>query len=216
MDINDDVAELMGILTGDGFINYYPKRQAYLIEIAGNKLKDEDYLNKYVRDLIENLFNFVPRFYTYKNQNTIRLVVRSKKIFSFLKEIGFPTGRKEEISIPNWILKNEQFFKRFVKGVFDTDGCLCLKNKEGKKYPVVSISSKSKTLLIPVKEFLRSYNISSYLDKYSSKNEKRYYQKEWEVYKLQINGKKNISLFFKVIGSENKRNLAKYEEFLSL
>ena len=43
---NRDLAEFMGILTGDGFINVYPARQEYVIEVSGNKLKDFEALLK--------------------------------------------------------------------------------------------------------------------------------------------------------------------------
>ena len=216
MQLNENIAELMGILTGDGFINYYSKNRAYVIDISGNKAKDFDYHKNFIGLLVEELFNFKPKIYFVNNQKAIRTRICSKDIFNSVKEYGFPIGRKEEISIPSWITNNKLFFRRFIRGVFDTDGCLCLKQKEGKKYPVISISSKSKSLLILIKSFLECCKISSYLDKYDSKIEMRTYKKDWNVYKLQINGKKNISLFFDIIGSKNQRNLIKYQEFLNL
>ncbi len=205
---HSELAELLGILTGDGFMNYYPKRQAYIIGIAGNKLKDLEYLENFTSKLIKNLFNLSPRLYLHKSQNTASLVFRSKSIFYFLEECGFPTGRKGEISIPKWILENPDFFKKFIRGVFDTDGHLCLKNKEGKKYPVIGITSKSKSLLFPIKEFLNSYGITSYLGSHRADTS----NKKFIVNRVQISGQKNIGLFFDQVGSNNPRNLMKYME----
>ncbi len=206
-----NLAEFMGILTGDGFMNYYEKRKAYLIEISGNKLKDRHYLEEFVSHIVAYLFNMKPAFYSIKNQNTICLIIRSKRILNFLKEQGFPLGRKREITPPSWIIENNLFFKKFIRGFFDTDGYLCLKNKEGKKYPVIGLSSKSEPLLIKIQQFLRELNIGSYLGNYKSNNNLRY-KKEWVVYKLQISGRKNVHLFFDKIGSCNLRNQIKYKE----
>lgn len=213
-DQDEELAEFMGILTGDGFINQYPERQAYLIEIAGNKLKDFNYLREFVSNLVKNLFNLTPKFYSRKDQNTIYLYIRSKGIFYFLKENGFPPGKKREIAAPKWIIKNPSFFGRFVCGVFDTDGYLCLKNKEGKKYPVLGLSSNSKTLLKQIQKFLKEYEITSYLDTRTVDSPR--YKRILSYSKLQISGKRNITQFFDKIGSNNSRNITKYEEMNKL
>ncbi len=205
----NSLAELFGILTGDGFMNYYPDRQAYTIEISGNKLKDKEYLEQYVSPLIERLFNFKPKIYIAKKQNTIYLVARSKEIFNFLKDNDFVVGKKGEIIIPEWIKDNESYFKEFIKGLFDTDGHICFKNKEGKKYPVAGITSKSKSLLIPIYAFLKTRGISSYFGSHRSDRNNR----ECIVHRIQISGKNNIGLFFKEIGSNNSRNLLKLNGF---
>ncbi len=206
---NESLAEFMGILTGDGFINYYKSRQAYIIEISGNKLKDYYYLKNFITKLSKNLFNFKPCFYSAKKTNTIRLVLRSKHIFNFLKEGGFPIGKKGEITAPKWIIKDSLLFNKFIMGLFDTDGYLCFKNKEGKKYPVIGIVSKSKALLLPIQKHLNNCGITSYLGNHKSNNNPRY-KNEWIVYKLQISGKKNIHKFFDIVGSSNPRNKKNY------
>lgn len=208
---NEFLAEFFGILTGDGYINQYryPDRRVSVIEITGNKEKDFDYMKEYVCFLTKNLFNLTPNFYVRESQNTIRVIIYSKEIFDFIKKENFPLGNKGEIKIPKWIIEEKLFFKRFVKGFFDTDGCLCLKNKEGKKYPSIGLSSKSQSLLIRIKSFLARIKIPSYLGKRIKKDLKL-------DYKLEINGSKNVLLFFKEIGSNNIRNLTKYWEFLRM
>lgn len=208
---SEELAEFIGILTGDGFMNYYEKRQEFVIDIAGNKLKDKDYLENFVSSLVKELFNLTPCFIIKKDQNSINLRIRSKSIFYFLKECEFPVGRKGEIIPPQWIMKEDLLFRRFIRGIFDTDGYLCLKNKEGKKYPVIGLVSKSISLLESIKYFLEYFNITSYIGSHNSNNNPRY-KKEWIVYKLQISGNKNVNLFFKEIGSRNQRNRLKYKE----
>ena len=213
-DKKSDLAELYGILTGDGYINFYEKRQAYLIEISGNKLKDLNYLNLYVRSLIKSLYNLEPSLNYSKDQNTIRLILRSKMILNHLKKLGFPLGRKKGITSPKWITNNEVFFKRFIRGVFDTDGYLCLKNKEGKKYPVIGISSISRLLLSSIQDYLSKYKITSYLG--TSVDKSARYKKTLTINKLQISGLKNVKSFYEMIGSKNNRNLIKYNQMMGV
>lgn len=213
---NEEFAELFGILTGDGYVGQYklPNRIVSAIEIVGNKLKDFDYIQGFTLRIIKNLFNITPKLYVRENQNTVRLIINSKEIVNFLKEEGFPLGKKGNITPPNWIINESKFFSKYVRGIFDTDGYLTLKNKEGKKYPVIGISSISKPLLNSIKEFLNKLDISSYLGKRVVNNER--YKKQLIEYKLQISGKKNIFLFFDKIGSNNKRNLLKYNEYMRI
>lgn len=212
---NELLAEFFGILTGDGFMNQYkrPDRTISVIEISGNRIKDYDYMENFVAPLIKRLFNLRPLFYSRESQNTIRIIINSKGVVLFLKHLDFPLGNKGQITPPKWIIKNPKFFSVFIRGVFDTDGSLSLKNKEGKKYPVVGLSSNSKVLLETIKEFLESCGISCYFGSYvkiSKCNEQKF------NYKLQISGKKNISLFFNKIGSNNPRNRIKYKEMCEL
>jgi intein/homing endonuclease len=204
---NEDLAEFFGILTGDGYVNQYnyPKRKMSVIEITGNKEKDFDYIKNYVCSLIERLFCLTPKIYLREDQNAIRVIIYSRTVFNFIKERGFPLGNKGEIKVSEEIMKREILFKRFIRGFFDTDGCLCLKKKEGKRYPSIGLSSKSKSLLLLMQEFLKSLGITSYIGKRLKENSK-------VDYKLDVNGKTNVLLFFKEIGSSNLRNLAKYDE----
>ena len=210
----ESLAEFFGILTGDGYIGQYnfPKRTVSSLEISGNRIKDYEYMKDFVLPLIKNLFNVEPHIYIRENQNVLRLIIYSKELIKSINKLGFPLGRKGFITPPSWITENPIFFKKFIRGFFDTDGNLCLKNKEGKKYPVLSLNSKSKFLLIEIQKFLKSYNINSYLGMHTDRNSR--YIKEVICYKLQISGRNNVSMFYNLIGSNNDRNVNRYKEIV--
>ena len=208
-----ELAELFGILTGDGYINIY-RNNDYVIEIAGNKLLDKEYLIDYVKKLIKKLFNIFPNYVERKDQNTIYLRVLSKAIFNYLVNQGFKIGRKCSIDIPKWIKQDRTLMQNFVKGLFDTDGCISIKNKEGKKYPVLSITSISHQLLLSIKNYVNSLEVPSYITKEETTKPK--YKHKLISYKLQINGYDNIILWFKLIGSNNERNLGKYRVLMKI
>ena len=62
MNLNPELAELCGIITGDGHLNRYisNKRTSYCIEIAGNKTEEIDYFD-YISNLFYDLFNKRPK-----------------------------------------------------------------------------------------------------------------------------------------------------------
>lgn len=203
------LAEFFGIITGDGYMNCYGDCD-YVVEIAGNKLLDKPYLFDYVANLIKSLFGLAPCFIERKDQNSIYLRIRSKAVYEYLINKNFKKGRKEQIDIPSWILRDKEFIKYFVRGFFDTDGCISIKNKEGSKYPTLSLSSKSFLLIKSINNYLNYLEISNCLIKDTRKDKR--FKKETTVYKLEINGHKTIEKFMGILGSSNNRNLSKYDE----
>jgi len=206
---NINLAEFFGILTGDGFMNIYRKYD-YVIEIAGNKLSDKSYLKVYLTNLIKKLFNIIPRYIERNDQNSIYLRICSKAVFNYLLEKGFKKGRKGFIGIPLWIRENKEFMRYFVRGLFDTDGCISIKNKEGTKYPTISISSKSNKLLNIVRGYLEDRGINCVFMKQIDNSRK--YSHEVIRYKIEINGYKNLQVWFNLIKSSNDRNIKKYRK----
>jgi hypothetical protein len=105
-----NLSELFGLLTGDGYLNYYPSQCKYLLEITGDMRLDYDYLIHHVASLIYSEFRIKPTFQYRPGQNTIVLRIISRGLVEYLSSIGFPKGKKEQISPPNWILQNTPFF----------------------------------------------------------------------------------------------------------
>jgi hypothetical protein len=203
-----NLAELFGILTGDGYMNFYPAKNDYLIEIAGDSRNDKEYF-EYINRLFLNLFNIRPKLYQRKKQNSAYLRVRSKGIFYFLKQTGFVTGKKEQISIPSWIPKNKQYMISFIRGLVDTDGSVVLKRRYQSEphYPVINIVSKSKILINTVYAWLKQNGFSGWQGKETKKDKRT--GKVTQNYRLELNGKKNLAKWLKEIGFSNPHKLKK-------
>ena len=103
-----ELAEFMGILTGDGYINYYPSQYKYILEIAGHSKLDKVYLESYISRLVKDLFNLESSFSIKKGQNSMYLRLISKGLITYLTKIGFKRGKKGQIEIPKWITSNEE------------------------------------------------------------------------------------------------------------
>lgn len=193
-----ELAEFIGILYGDGHINKH-KNSDYIIDIAGHSKNDLEYHKRYIKPLIQMLFNLEPKLIFKKNQNTLYTRIRSKEIFYFMKEAGVPTGRKNCLIVPDWIKNDGRFFISFTRGLFDTDGSVVVR-KRGQHS--ISLNLKNEELIDEIKLFLESldYFVAKYKDKKS-------YCKLADTYCIRVNRKKLIRRFMEEIGSSNPYKL---------
>ena len=150
-----------------------------------------------MNNLILNLFKVKPTFYYSKKQKGLRCILYSKKIALFLKDLGFPIGKKvdKKAEIPKLFLKEALLIKNCIKGLADTDGSVYShRNKE----IIVDITIYNKSLL---KSSLKAFNKIN-LNVKCTKN------------RLYLYGKDNCLSFFKEIGSSNLKHVLKYNSFI--
>ncbi|HLD40463.1 MAG TPA: LAGLIDADG family homing endonuclease [Candidatus Nanoarchaeia archaeon] len=213
---SNQLAELIGILTGDGYMNNYGSFS--LLEIAGDSRLDHEYLTSYVTPMIEHLFNLKSKIYVKRKQNAMYLRLMSKGLNNYLLYVDFKRGKKEQITVPSWILNNNEYMKFFIRGLVDTDGSLVLLNRNQKKYryyPRIQIASKSKPLISSVGKWLRNEGLSLSV---MVDNTKVIYKGNLVLYKgyrIQISGRKELIKWMKLIGFRNKRHLDKYQKYKS-
>jgi len=201
--IDEDVAEFLGILTGDGCVNKYvrisdKKRIDYYISITGNSITDKEYYDRFLIPLIKKLFDISPKYYKKKGQNTIELMLRYRELFNFLIDTGFNVGPKDKIDILPPIEKNNDLAKAFLRGLFDTDGSISWKKE---KYPVISIKQKSRKLIESACKILKKNDFNFYVEfDVKTKDERGFESTGSRVY---ISGKRNLERWTKVIGSNH-------------
>ncbi len=124
-----DLAELIGIVLGDGNIHEYiqtKKIRTYMLRIAGDSRKDRNYLVTYVAPLCECLFSIQPKFLYQKQSNELFVILHSKKIIEFFKKMGLTPGNKikNRLNIPGWVLEDETYLRACLRGLIDTDGSI--------------------------------------------------------------------------------------------
>src|SRR3989344_2985552 len=86
---DERLAELVGIILGDGNIHVYKSQNstAYMLRIAGNSIKDYEYIVNFVSKLCESLFNIKTRIYKHYKHNCIYVIVHGRLVVDFLLEI---------------------------------------------------------------------------------------------------------------------------------
>lgn len=86
-----------------------------------------------------------PRRFIPKGTKVFRIYVSRSELVKFCKDIGLVIGHKieQKIDVPDWIKKNEKYFRACLRGLVDTDGCVFTH-----RYKVNGITIKSLLLLV--------------------------------------------------------------------
>ncbi len=139
---SNDLAELYGILLGDGTLT------KYYIQVYLNITSDKMYI-PYVLQLARKLFPESPVTTFPVPHNSVNIVqISSTDVCNFFKKIGF--DRKIR-SIPKWIINNKEFTKATLRGIFDTEGSVGIKYFKGKNgnyfYKQVTFTNKNENIL---------------------------------------------------------------------
>ncbi len=126
--INGDFAEFIGIMLGDG--NIYKNSIRIMID-----KRERDY-REYLKELFYNLFKIRLNEHESKNSNESRLHKDSKNLTNILLKYGLKRGNKlkNNVKVPKWILKDNEFTSRCMKGLMDTDGCVYWDKRDKKTY----------------------------------------------------------------------------------
>ena len=197
---SEGLAELIGILIGDGGITRYQ------IRVTLDKKRDKKYAS-YVKFLFGTLFCVEPSVYVSNRDSVIGIVVSSKAMVDCLMELGLPKGNKitQEIDIPEWIKQDQSFSKSCLKGIFYTDGSVYLDKHRirGKNYfsMNLALTSASGKLLYSIYEILAGEGFSPTISSPRS---------------IRIRKSKQVKEFFDKIGSSNPKHIKRFEKFLSM
>lgn len=201
---SNQLAEFYGAMFGDGCLSQTKPRKnngpKYYIYFCGHKYNDRDYL-RYIQKIMKLILKKDAKIKERKEAKTAYIKFCNKKIFLVLKKEGMPVGKKyDQLKIPKWVRTKKTYVKKFIRGLFDTDGCFYLskQHKRIKYYPRIEITSKSKEFLSEVKRELERLLITSSLS-YKGNN----------AYRLEISGKERIQKWMKEIGSSNNKHLKK-------
>lgn len=197
---NKKLAELLGIFIGDGHLSDY---QA---SIYTNSVTDLEHAI-FVQKLIEYLFGiFVSKKFK-KGENVVKIVASSKKLTAFLNKKGMPIGNKLEsnLRIPDWITEKPVYERAFIRGLFDTDGCIYLDTHKTIKKEYLHLG----WTITSYADSLRS-DIVAVLRKNGYSPTQRPSQKS--VY---LRRQKEIRRYFEEIGTSNSKHQNRYEKFYS-
>lgn len=196
---SENLAELIGIFLGDGHLSKY---QA---SITTNSKTDYDHAI-FSRNLIKKLFGISATIKKKKDENTLNVVASSKNLVHRLHSLGMPIGNKiqNNLSVPFWIYSKPNYQRAFIRGLFDTDGCIYLDNhkinKKSYKYLGWTITSYADKLITDLLNMLRNLGFSPT----HSKTQKSVYLRK----------SKEIARYFIDIGTSNPKHKKRYKKFI--
>ncbi len=189
------LAEFLGILFGDGHLSDYQ------VLVTTNSETDIKHA-LYIKRIIKKLFNLNAALTFKKKQKAVNVVVSSVNLVNWLSLKGMPKGNKLKIgfSVPNWITDNDEYCKKFIRGLFDTDGSVYVDKHliKGKIYQNQgwAFTSYSVKLRNDILNLLRSFGYSPTLR-----------ESQRSVY---MRRREDIEKYFKEIGSSNPKHLERY------
>ena len=211
----EKIAEFCGAVIGDGWIQSNEKG----FFLAGDPLEDREYYDSHITPMVKDiLIETKPREFPYWKVYGISLY--KKKHIKKLRSFGLPKGKKVDTAeVPSWIRNsNKKIKSAFVRGVFDTDGCIfCQKdytkyaNTFNAKYHVkarLRFTSISKNLIEQVMDLMKGlgFRCSKRRIKRGFSNDRNNH----DVFILELNKLDGIKRFFEELKPSNPRHVTKY------
>ncbi len=214
--ITPGLAEIIGIYVGDGYLRYEGRRKE--LDISGS-YEEKGYYDNHVIPLFSKTFNISITGKFFPSRNTYGIVVRDRSILEILKELGFPSGNKSVIiRIPNIIKYSdkEEILTSFIRGYFDTDGCVCFRNRKGGKnyseyrqkyhyHARILLTSVSEHLIEDLGVMLNTlgftFNVSC----------RKPRQQNWnKAFTIALVGENNLEKWINIIGTKNPVKYSRY------
>jgi len=201
LELYKQLAEIVGILLGDGSIGIYRNHQR--IKITLNAKEEEEYA-KHIQTLFYQIFGVVPKIKYRIHENTLDLFIFDRKVIRlFLNEVGLVLSPKwGRAIIPNWIF--ERHVENYViRGYCDTDGSVVIAQNNGTLYPRIEM----KICPSPMQaQFIRILHEKNF---------------KFGVYtigkgkvRIQLNGKKQLQQWMTLIGFSNSQKLNRAKLFV--
>ncbi len=206
--MNEKLAELVGIIIGDG--NIYRKNNKYRIGFTGNIINDKLYF-EYIKKIIWAEWKKDARIFI--GGRGLRIVINSKEACNFLiDELGLPYGRGkgEKVTIPEKIAKEWDLARHTIRGIVDTDGSVFVSKKPRvERYPCIEITTTSLKLAKQIKYLLeekdfRVNKIRKSLSKLS----------KLDTYRIALNGQVSLKKWLDEIGFSNPYKLERAISYL--
>ena len=181
-DLNEDLAELVGILLGDGGIT----NSQVCITLNGEA--DQKYI-PFVMSLAGKIVGENPKVINRKDSKAVVIYYNGINLVRHLTKIGLKPGNKVrlQVDVPRWIKKSAEYRKACLRGMMDTDGGIFLHryrvNNKTYSYLKVSFSNRSMPLLVFVFETLSRLGFTpKIIDKIENKKVWLYNYHEVEQY----------------------------------
>jgi len=209
-----ELAEICGIHAGDGYLRHSGYRKE--LDISGN-YDEQEYYDNHVIPLFNKVFNLNISGRFFHSRRTYGFVIRDSKVVEFMHDaIGFPYGAKSlTVDVPDFIQKDVSLIPYFLRGYFDTDGCLTFSKKYGPYtdfkrtrhgYPRLCFSTVSLNLSNSLQAIfnLTKFNFTDYTYKPMRPTESL-------RYRIDMSGEVMLRKWLDLIGMKNS---SKYSRFL--
>jgi len=204
--MTSDLAEEIGLHLGDGSMNYYNGKGLY--QLRGHMEDDKSHYSSRIQPLYKKLFDIDVNLRDMPSTGVHGFQIWSNDLVNFKKNIlGLPLGPKHDFLIPNIIIENDEFSKSFLRGYFDTDGCLYLENKRGKLYPRIEMVSISEKFIKQLENIILRLGFRVTYEKRDD-----LVRHKFAIHKLSIRGNEMTKKWFLEIKPNNSKHVNKFKK----
>lgn len=195
-----DIGFLLGLMVGDGYLA--SQHKTFGLSIS----KEEMEIYEYLKEFFVTHFNYDIESRIYDKPGCVQLVCSSADLYGRLLKMGLKACNSDEKCVPISIYNNKSKMIGFLRGIFQSDGCV---NYKSPKSYYVGLDSTSLVLVEQVQELLLYFGIKStvYKNRRNGKTntllpdgnggQKKYNVKEMHSLRI-VN--KEIRTFSKVVG----------------
>lgn len=217
---NENTAELVGLSFGDGGLTYRSNSKRVKFQLRGHLVEDKEHYDDYIiplfnKEIMVPLFGRNVGIVFNKNKNFYGISVESVNIEKFFNELGIPSGVKKELYIPKWIKNNKNYLLNFLRGFFDTDGCVsCQRNYSIRKNDFhtqirIYLKCTSGNLMKEIFEEIKKLGFKVIISKQEGGlGGDGFFRRD--SYGIKLSGGIQVNKWFEFIGSKNPKHLTKY------
>ncbi len=121
---NGDLAELIGVVLGDGYVGAFPRTEVLrIVSNANNK----GFIARYSA-LVEKIFEKKPTVKKRNSSHAVDITIYQKYIG---KRLGLSTGSKKDVLLPmpRWIRSSKEYTIRYLRGLYEAEGSISFHQK---------------------------------------------------------------------------------------
>ncbi len=199
----EDFAEICGIHAGDGWMSSYNYEVGF--GTAGTEVR---YFWR-VFLLYERFFHVGHhRIVERPKNNIVEFRIPSKRIQKKLLEVGFVRGPKlDDLRVPQFVMENVERQRRFLRGIFDTDGNFNWTMPLNQYHLRISLTTSSEAFATDVVALLRGLDYEPItnilpLPRTKQGNLRR------KATRITLQKTKDVKRFLEEIGSNNPRKIS--------
>ena len=213
----EKVAELCGAIMGDGWIE--ERERGFFI--AGDPLEDKEYYDQYFLGLINGILGINTKTKNFPYWRVYGISLYKKELIQKLLSFGLAKGKKVKSAyVPKWVSNsNREVAFSFLRGLFDTDGCIfCQKDytkyadKFNSKYHTkirIRIGCISSKLIDQIFILCKKYGFK--VVRRTIKRGFSYHRNRCDTHILEINELNSINRWFNELKPANPKHLTKYK-----
>lgn len=206
-ELDSDLAEFVGVLLGDGSIGRYECHAGkkikiqHRVKVTGDAREDLPYFTDFLFPLMTKLFGKKPLLRFKRKERTVELIYFGKELYEFLIELGMASSPKRNRAIIPPFIFEKNLDVYFLRGLFDTDGCLVFdkQHRDVHYYPRVEI----KMLPCPMRDQLLSM-LSKLGFRHITSTQPN------ESLRIQMNGNEIIDRWMDIVKFNNQKHITKY------